>query len=123
MTTIRPQHGFTLLEVMVGLGILAIGLTAALRAGLATADAVETTRLHVAGRWIAENRFALLRATREWPEPGETTGEAAMANLRFRTVMRVTATPYPQSRRIEFSVAPVDAPATVQRYVTYAVQP
>lgn len=123
MTTVRAQHGFTLLEVMVGLGILAIGLTAALRAGLATADAVESTRLHVAGRWIAENRFALLRATREWPAPGETSGETTMANLRFRYVMRVTPTPYPQSRRVELSVAPVDAPAAVQRYVTYAVQP
>lgn len=123
MNAASRQHGFTLLEVMVALGLLALGLTASLRAALATADAVDATRTRIAARWVAENRFAMLRATREWPEPGETAGEARMAALTFRYVMRVTPTPYPQSRRVELTVAPVEAPDAGQRFVTYAVQP
>ncbi len=65
----RPRRGagFTLLETLVALAILAIALSAAFRAMGVAAQSSGELRERLVGDWIAENRLAELRATQAWP--------------------------------------------------------
>ena len=73
----RRQHGFTLFEVLVALAIMAVALAALLRASGLAADNSENMRLRMLATWEAQNQIALIKARREWPEPGKLEGEAA----------------------------------------------
>src|SRR5256885_5459676 len=60
------NRGFTLIEVLVALAIVAIALMAALRAaGQATTAAGDLRSRQLAG-WVAENRLAEHRARGDW---------------------------------------------------------
>lgn len=118
--------GFTLLEVLVALAIIAIALAATLRA---SAQAVVTaSTLH--GRYLADlvagNRVALLRATRQRLHPGTSEGEIRMADLDFRWRQVVSTTPTPHFCRVEITVHPAQDEArgrVLSRVVIYPLQP
>lgn len=69
-------RGFTLLESLVALAIVAIALVSALRAMGATAQSTAALREHTLASWVAQNRLAMHRATAAWPAIGEYRGEA-----------------------------------------------
>lgn len=118
-------HGFTLLEVLVALAILAAALAAAIRAGGTASQTATDLRLRTLAGWVAENRIAELRARALWPEPGEAGGEVRMGghNLHWRQV--VSSTMNSRFRRVEIAVAPAGAPAeaVAARLVAYLHQP
>ena len=66
----RAQRGFTMIEVLVALAIIAVALAASLRAvgSLASGEADLHRRL-LAG-WSADNALAQLRLTHAWPNVG-----------------------------------------------------
>ena len=103
------QRGFTLLEILVALGILATGLAAAIRADVAATQHASTLRQRLLAQWVAENRLAELRARRLWPEPGESSGEAAMGQENFQWRQKVSATANVNFRRVEISVGQAGA--------------
>lgn len=111
------KNGFTLIEVLVALSILALGLAAASRVSTTSSDASQALRDRQLALWIAEDQLSWLRAARTWPEVGITNGTRQMAGIDFAWRMQVTATAATPFRRIEVSVsppAPVDAAALVQ---------
>jgi general secretion pathway protein I len=100
----RRCEGFTLLEVLVALSILAIGLGAAIRAVSATTDTVAALHDRRLASWVAQNQLALLHATRHWPSAGETDGETTMDGSRFAWRMRVEAFGQSRFRRVDLTV-------------------
>jgi general secretion pathway protein I len=100
---IRP-NGFTMIEVLVALAIIAVALAAALRASamLATDEAGLHRRL-LAG-WSAENALAQLYLARQWPDIGARTFDCSQGNQPLSCTERVAATPNPVFRRVEVSV-------------------
>lgn len=98
------SRGFTLLEVVIALAILAIGLAAAMRAiGVATNSSFELKQRLLA-QWVAQNRVAEIRARSLWPDPGLSEGEAEQAGQRFTWQQNVSATPNAAFRRLEVKV-------------------
>jgi len=100
----RPR-GFTMIEVLVALAIIAVALAASLRAvgAMATGEADLHRRL-LAG-WSADNELAQLRLTHTWPDIGSRTFDCSQGNLKLTCTDRVTATPNPIFRRVEVLVA------------------
>src|SRR5512140_2390468 len=96
--------GFTLLEVLVALAILAVGLGAAIKAISSSADNLDAVRQRVVAEWVAENELALLRADHAWPSPGRAEGEAANAGRNFRWRREVEATPNTMFRKADIVV-------------------
>lgn len=124
MNPSRAERGFTLLEILIALSVLAIGLSAAIRSGLASTETVGELRARQWAGWVAENQIALLRASRQWPAVGESNGEANMGDSRFRWQMQVAPAPHRQFRRVEVRVVrPEQGDAVLARLVTYLAAP
>jgi general secretion pathway protein I len=111
-------RGFTMIEVLVALAIIAIALAASLRAvgSLAASEAGLHERL-LAG-WSADNALAQLRLARGWPDIGETSFDCSQGNLVLTCTERVTATPNPVFRRVEVSVTTPGHDGTLAQLVT-----
>jgi general secretion pathway protein I len=96
--------GFTLIEVLVALSIVAI----ALMAGLRSTDALSRNASRQSTQWLAqicaENEFSRLRLSRQMPSVGVSTAPCPQANLDLRVTLNVQATPNPNFRRIDAKV-------------------
>jgi general secretion pathway protein I len=99
------QAGFTLLEVMVALAIVAIALGSMIRAtGEASVNEAYLQEKTLAN-WVAINRMAELRIQGLVPKPGSRqTGFSEMADLEWPWRQTAIATPDPNIVRIEITV-------------------
>jgi len=102
-------RGFTLLEVMVALAILALALMAALRAGAAATQNSGEIRQRQLADWVALDRLEEHHARRDWLPIGSTSGETMQGNQRFRWEEKVGGTPNAQFRRIDIRVLADDS--------------
>ena len=102
--TKRAAMGFTLIEVLVALSIVAI----ALMAGLRSTEALSRNASRQSTQWLAqicaENEFSRLRLSRQMPSVGVSTASCPQANLDLRVTLNVQATPNPSFRRIDATV-------------------
>jgi general secretion pathway protein I len=109
------QHGFTLLETLVALAILAIALAAVLRATGAATNHAEEMRLRILADWVAQNRLALHAAQGDWLPVGTQSGEALQADVHLQWKEEISNTPNPSFRRIEISISSPDNPTYALR--------
>jgi general secretion pathway protein I len=98
--------GFTLVEVLVAMTIIAIALMASLRATGSLSDGAAELRLRTVAQWSAENRLSQIRVEAEWPDLGRRAFECPQADIALLCQEEVFATPNPQFRRVEVNVYP-----------------
>jgi general secretion pathway protein I len=107
------RYGFTLIEVLVALAVVAVALSAGMRAIAQGADGASALKARTLAMWVAENRLAQAQLDDPAPAPGTTTGEEAQAGARFTWRRTVEASPNPAFRKVEIVVAPDDQPGYV----------
>ncbi len=116
-------RGFSLLEMLVALAIVAVGLTAALRASGVGVDALGEYRSHAHALWLAQNIVAERVARGDWPTPGTTTTEEEFAKHRF-IVRQEIQTTNPRFRRLDVKVSGREEPGrTLQHSVAFLTPP
>jgi len=103
------QQGFTLIEVLVALGIVAI----ALMAGLRSTDALTRNATRQSTQWLAqicaENEFSRLRLSRQVPAVGNSSVSCTQAGLDLQVNLSVQVTANPNFRRVDARVVQVEA--------------
>ena len=104
------RRGFTLVEILVALAIIAVSLAAGMRALTQSADSATALKTRTLALWVAQNRLAAAQVATPWPGVGRTQGEAREAGARFVWRETVTGTPNPAFRKIEISVMEPDRP-------------
>ncbi|HYP68014.1 MAG TPA: type II secretion system minor pseudopilin GspI [Thiobacillaceae bacterium] len=118
----RRVRGFTLLEMLIALAIVAIGLTAALRASGVGIEGVGEYRNHMLALWLAQNIVTERTARQEWPAADTTTSEEEFANHRFVVRQEIKATPNPRFERLDVMIADREEPArTLQHSVAFLI--
>ena len=100
----RLARGFTLIEVLVALGIVAIALAAGLQATAALTNnagrQADTLLAHI----CAENELIKVRLARQMPGVGETQASCEQAGRSYGVTMNVSPTPNPNFRRVDAQV-------------------
>ena len=105
------MQGFTLLEVMIAVLILALALVALVRTTALEASALTQVRESTYAQWVAANVIAEVRLGEGFPEQGRRSGRTEMANRGWRWQLEVSATQEPAIRRLDVSVYVDDAGA------------
>ena len=119
----REARGFTLIEILIAIAILAVALAATTRAaGVATDGALET-RHRLLATWAAENRVAELRARQAFPDPGTTKFSVAQGGLALAVEETVANTANPTIRKVDLAVSDArDTHRVITRLTAYVAQ-
>ena len=97
-------RGFTLIEVLVALGIVAVALLAGLKATGALSHNAERQTLAMLGQICADNELARLRLLRQLPSTGVSQIDCPQAGLALQVQLQVQTTPNPNFRRVDAQV-------------------
>lgn len=97
--------GFTLIEVMVALAIVAIALAAGSRAASSVVGTSQRLNDVVLAQWCADNELTELRLQDAWPAVGKTTFTCTQLGRDFKGTLKVQPTPNPSFRRVDAIVA------------------
>jgi general secretion pathway protein I len=101
----RTSRGFTLIEVLVALTIVAVTLGAGVKAVGALADnAVRFTDVSAA-QWCAENELTGKRLERQFPSVGDSEFSCEQLGRRYVGKTVVRPTPNPNFRRVDAQVS------------------
>ena len=104
MKASRRLAGFTLIEVLVALSIVAITLGAGIKAAGALTGNAERLALMTQAQWCAENQLAEVRLTRFFPPIGDTEFECQQLGRGYRGHLIVRPTPNPNFRRVDAQI-------------------
>jgi general secretion pathway protein I len=106
----RHQFGFTLIEVLVALGIVAVALMAGLKATGALSHNAERQTVSLLGQICAENELIRLRLRRQLPDTGNQQIECQQAGRTLQVDVSVRPTPNPNFRRVDARVLEQGSP-------------
>ena len=110
--------GFTLIEILVAVAILAVALAATTRAASLATDGTLETRHRLLATWAAQNRVAELRARRIFPAVASTRHTTQQGGLGLVIDENVSDTPNPVIRRVDLSVGDARDPNRVLTRLT-----
>ena len=96
--------GFTLIEVLVALAILAVTLGAGVKAAGALVLNAQRQQQMAAAQWCADNHLTELKLSRAFPGAGSTDFNCEQLGVRYRGQLRTQNTPNPNFRRVDVQI-------------------
>jgi general secretion pathway protein I len=107
----RATRGFTLIEVLVALAIVAIGMAAVLGTLSSSATTIGYMRDKTFANWVALNQIATLRVSGQQTPTGNSSGELDFAGRKWHYRQEVTQTQIPGMVRIDVKIRPAEVKA------------
>lgn len=102
------ESGFTLIEVLIALFIIAIGLTAVVAVAARSGRIDSQLQQHTFASWVASNQIARMRLKKNWPEVGTSDGKVTLADQDWHWKAKVSKTQDPDLRRVDVTVSTED---------------
>jgi general secretion pathway protein I len=100
----RSKGGFTLIEVLVALAVVALALATGLSASGALIRNAQRQSDSLLAKLCADNLLGQLRLSQQMPGIGESRQSCVQANRRFEVAVTVRSTPNPSFRRVDAQV-------------------
>lgn len=101
----RRAAGFTLVEVLVAVAIVAISLAAGLKAAGALTDNAQRLTDVVNAQWCADNALTNLKLAKQFPGVGDTDFDCSQLGRDYKGKLVTRPTPNPNFRRVDAVVA------------------
>ncbi len=95
----KKNTGFTLIEVMVALTIIAISLGALLSTSGSQASSATYLKQKTLAHWVALNELTQLNISKTFPDTGEEKGSTSMANHDWYWIRKTTKLAESKNRR------------------------
>lgn len=99
------SHGFTLIEVLVGVAIVAVTLGAGIKAAGALTNNAQRLADVTAAQWCADNQLTGLRLAKQFPSVGDGDFSCEQMGRSYRGKLVVRPTPNPNFRRVDAQIA------------------
>jgi general secretion pathway protein I len=116
------RRGFTLVEVLVAVAIVAVALAAGLRASGVLVDNAQRLDDVVLAQWCAENQLASLRLGKVFPAVGDAEFGCEQMGRRYTGRTTTTQTQYTDLRLVDAAVGD-DAGHQLVRLTTLLSRP
>ena len=98
------ERGFTLLEVLIALAILAIASAAVISQTSSSIHNLDRLELKNTALWIADNQLAYIQSLPDWPALGRRSESFDMAGQQWRIDTSIEATSEPWLRKVDVTV-------------------
>jgi len=122
--TARSCKGFTLLEVLVALTIIALALGALISTSGSHASSAGYLKQKTIAHWVAMNEITQLQVEKEWPGKGDTKGSSQMAGAEWYWTRTVKETEDENALQVEFRIyLDEDRESSLTRLIGYLSRP
>ena len=111
----RAARGFTLIEVLVALAIVAIGMAAVMEALTSSANTAVYLQDKTFAEWVALNRLETVRLSGAIPTSGTSDDDTDYAGRSWHWQQKVTNTKIRGMVKIEVDVRPADSKSSDDR--------
>jgi general secretion pathway protein I len=119
----RCSSGFTLIEVMIALAIVALGMMGISKAINDYAVAATYVEEKTLASWIATNKLTELSVAATWPSVGDYEEDVEFAGQQWRCEIVVEETQVANLHRVDVSVRLLADPERVVHKVSALIEP
>ena len=119
----KRARGFTLIEVLAALVVLAIALGAVLSGMARYADTAHHLRMRTLAMWVAQNQLGVVLSQPQWPEECKRDDTAEMGGFEWEWETTVQATQDERLRRIDIVVSDAEGDNRYAQLSTFMRNP
>jgi general secretion pathway protein I len=114
----RRMQGFTLLEILVALTVLAVAMGAIIKAAGDYTGSVSHLRDRTMADWVARDVLNDFQLRKEWPSVGERKGSMEMGKYEWAWRAVFTQTDEAELRRMDVEIRPEGSSADTDPVTT-----